>query len=86
MKLLPGQLYEPQEGKYDLPIFTNDNAVSAFDWQYLIDTYIANYGHKASPVTFKAHIREFLRMISEDVMETFDLCEDGIMREIKEET
>lgn len=80
--MLSGQLYEPQEGKYDLPIFTHDNAVSAFDWQYLIDTYVANYGHKANPQKFREHILEFMQMLSEDVMETFELCEDQIMREV----
>lgn len=81
---MKAMLYEPQEGKYDLPIFDHDNAVSAFDWRYLIDTYIANYGHKANPQMFKKHIREFLDMISEDVMETYELCEERIIEEVKD--
>lgn len=81
--MLDGQLYEPQEGKYDLPIFDDDNAVSAFTWRYLIDTYVANYGHKANTVTFKKHLRAFLDMIEEDVMETYELCEDRILKEVR---
>lgn len=81
-KMMDGQLYEPVEGKYDLPIFDNDNAISAYDWRYLIDTYVANYGHNADRSKFKKHIREFLRMINEDVMETYDLCEEQILKEV----
>ena len=83
-KILTGQLYEPEEGKYNLPIFINDNAVSAYTWQYIIDTYTANYGHKADDKKFRKHLREFLDMISEDVMETYDLCKTQIMKEVRE--
>jgi hypothetical protein len=83
-KMLPGQLYEPEEGKYDLPIFEQDNAISAYTWKYFMDTYVANYGHKANPKQFRKHIKEILKMVSEDVMETFDLCEEKIMEYVEE--
>ena len=83
MSMLPGQLYEPKEGSYNLPIFENDNAISAFTWRYLIDTFIANYGHNANPELFRDHIQKFLRMIIEDVWETYTLCEKEILKEVK---
>lgn len=80
--MLDGQIYEPVEGKYSLPIFTNDNAIGAYTWQYLIDVYVANYGHDASEKKFKRHLKEFLTMIEEDVYDTFDLCKENILKEV----
>ena len=79
-KLLPGQIYEPIEGKYDLPIFDHDNMISAYTWRYLIDTYIANYGH--DPAKLDKHLREFLKMIREDVMDTYSLVKEDLRKEI----
>ncbi len=83
-KLLPGQIYAPVKGKYNLPIFVNDAMVSSFSWQYLIDTYIANHGHKADPKEFRSHLVEFVRSVEEDIVETYLMCEAGIMKEIED--
>jgi len=85
MTMLVGQIYEPKEGKYVLPIFVNDNAISAFTWQYIIDTYVANYGHKADEKLFKRHISDILSMIRIDVNETFELCKENILKEVESE-
>lgn len=77
-------LYNPEKGKheYDLPIFDNDNAIGEYTWRYLMDTYVANYGHNPDPQKFREHIMEFMQMLTDDVMETFDLCEEKIMEGI----
>ena len=83
MSMLPGQLYEPKEGSYNLPIFTHDNAISSFTWQYVIDTFIANYGHNANPRLFRDHIITIICMIRDDVLETYNLCEKEILKEVE---
>ena len=80
-----GALYEPAEGKYHLPIYTHDVAVPAMDWQYLIDVYVANYGHKPDPELFRQHIDDLINEIRENAMSAFFLCKDRIMEEISEQ-
>lgn len=78
-------LYDPakkEKHEYDLPIFDTDNAVSAYTWRYLMDTYVANNGHKVSEKKFREHIHEFIKMIEEDMFDTFDICKTEILKDI----
>jgi len=81
---MKGQIYEPQEGKYDLPIFVNDCAIPSFTWKELIDTYVANNGHKADEELFRELLMEIMQFIADDVVETFELCKENILKEVSE--
>ena len=81
-KMLPGQLYEPVEGSYNLPIFANDTALITFTWQHLIDTYVANNGHDVTEKKFRDFCLEQLAMVLDDFWETYDLCKDQILKEV----
>ena len=79
-------LYNPdKKGKheYDLPIFDNDNAVSAYTWRYLMDTYVANNGHDVNEKKFRKHIHEFIKMIEEDILDTYEICKTEILKDIR---
>lgn len=82
---MAGLLYDPEKGDfpYNLPIFDNDNAVSAFTWRYLIDTYIANNGHFPDEEKFRYHLLEFMQMLADDLMETWDLVKENVMEEVR---
>ena len=78
-------LYNPdKKGKheYDLPILDTDNVVSAYTWRYLMDVYIANNGHDVSEKKFREYIHEFIKMIEDDVLDTFELTKTEILKDI----
>ena len=78
-------LYDPQKnkGEYNLPILDTDNAVSAYTWRYLMDTYVANNGHKVNEKKFRDHIHEFIKMIEEDMLDTFEITKTEILKDIR---
>ena len=79
-------LYDPaNKGKheYNLPILDTDNAISAYTWRDLMNTYVANNGHKVNEAKFKKHIHEFIKMIEEDMLDTFELTKTEILKDIR---
>ena len=78
-------IYEPTRinPEYTLPIFDSDTAILSYTWRELIDIYVANYGHDPDPEKFREHIKEIIREVTDDVMETYKLCQDGILKEVE---
>ena len=65
-----------------IPIFDTDYAVSGFDWRYLMDTYVANYGHEGvTKAKLKLHLKDLLKEITEDAFDSFDYLADELVRE-----
>lgn len=77
-------LYKPKENAtYKLPIHSEENVFAGATWQFLIDTYVANNGHKVNPQQFREHILEHMQMVTDDIMDTLPLVIDRIMEEIR---
>lgn len=80
---MAGLLYEPEEGKYNLPIFDNDDLFISQSLRLFIDTYVANYGHEINHATLWNHFWEQANMIRDNARETLELCEKEIIEEVK---
>lgn len=79
-------LYNPakeMKHEYNLVILDDDNAISEYTWRYLMDTYVANNGHDVSEKKFKEHIHEFIKMIEDDVLDTFEITKTEILKNIR---
>ena len=87
-----GRLYEGNE--YVLPIYDNDNLMIGCTYRYLMDVCRANAtyakGKRNNPnYTYKDALKKTLKdhinMIVENTWEEFDLCVDGMEKEMKKE-
>lgn len=81
-----GILYDPEfnNGGYNLPIYDNDGMLNGFTFRDFIDVYTANNGRNgATPAKLKKEFNDFLKMRINDANENFDLCIDGILKEIE---
>ena len=79
--LLSGQLYDPAMGKYELPIFDNDNLFTSYTLRLFIDTLVANYGHNVTKNDVVNHFLDVKSMLMTDARGTLDLCMDSILKE-----
>lgn len=64
-----------------IPVFDTDNVISGFDWRYLIDTYVANYGHDVDEAKLRSHLRYLLNEIRNDALDSFEAIKEELVKE-----
>lgn len=76
-------LYEnPTQGLY---IHSQECMMHIFTYQDLMDIAVANYGRPMTKEKLRKALREQINMVLEDLKESYDLCEDAMIRETNKE-
>ena len=76
-------LYEPKgEADYQGRIHSQDNMMITWTYQHLMDLAVANYGRPVTEIKLRKALKDQVDMALEDMMESFDLCKEKMIKEI----
>ena len=70
------------ENDYELYIHSEDEMLITWTFQHLMDIAVANYGRPITRAKLRKALKEQLDMVVEDMMESYYLCEENMIREI----
>lgn len=75
-------LYEPKGGKeeYPLPIHSEDNMLTGFSFQSIIDSFNASVNEKTEK-NLKLFIQETVRITLDDMWDNYDLTREMLLKE-----
>lgn len=75
-------LYEPKgkENEYSLPIHSEDNMLTGFSFQSIIDNFNASVNEKTEK-NLKLFIQETVRMTLDDMWDNYDLTREIFLKE-----
>lgn len=77
-------LYEhdkQNENDFSLYINPEDDMMIHWTYQDIMDIAVANYGRPMTKEKLRKTLKEQIDMAVEDMMESYDLCEEAMIRE-----
>lgn len=79
-------LYEHEnDGNYELCIHSLDDMMIHWTYQDIMDIAVANYGRPMTKEKLRKTLKEHLDIAVEDMMESYNLCEEAMIREINKD-